>query len=228
MTNIIMASATQRALYLLRQDGTVFVVGSQEDDVLDNGGVNERNKILGAGYGNLQYTVKEYNAYPMAGGDEQGTTYLTNILTLNSGYYHTLAVQGRVEGGESVSVTTYTCGDCGRVFQASEMVSVDNGDGTVTLSLPAHDKSVTTTITTYACPDCHMVYGEDEVNVTTITGDDGTETVTATLTCTNPDCGSNGTEVTAVIGTAENTETVACAGSSFTTNVNASTSPITT
>ena len=115
------------------------MVGSQEfESVVDNGGVSDANMLMGAGRGTTLYRVREYNPYAVAGG-MLGTTYLNNVLTLDSGYYHTVAVRG-ITSSEDLSVTTYTCPKCETEHTGltSDIHTIaDNGDGTVTLTCTA-------------------------------------------------------------------------------------------
>ena len=64
-------------------------------------------------------------------GNNQGTRYLSNILTLTSGDDYTLAIQGRIEGSKGES-EVYSCPVCHKVYTLDQMTN--NGDGTYTLT----------------------------------------------------------------------------------------------
>ncbi|MDE6107310.1 MAG: hypothetical protein K2F83_01370, partial [Oscillospiraceae bacterium] len=169
LTNIIMVSATNFALYLLRQDGTVFVVGTQDQEsILDNGGVLASNQLMGAGYGKTLYSVKEYNPYAVAGGN-LGATYLDNVLTLTSGDYHTAAVRG-ITTSSDITTYTYTCPRCAETHTGEDgwenHTVTREEDGTVTLTC-----TLTTTVT-------EPGDGSDA------SGDEGDETADTTITTT--------------------------------------------
>ena len=184
MTNILMASAEHRALYLLRQDGAVFVVGSYNSEVVDGGGQSENNVLIGAGYTTEDgqthlYQVKQYNAYAVAGGATR-SKYLTDVLFLSSGYYHTSAVQGRISTVGVGSKVYYICPWCGTEYDETDnhITLTKDGDGNVTAAALACDAAKQSNVHKFICQTCSTEYSAIGV-------------------CTVPDCG--GTVVEQVI-----------------------------